>query len=79
MDDEILTKRAREIEVIDDKLKTLAQDMLDTMHKYEGVGLAGPQVGILKRIIVIDLYEENTQYVLTIIVSTLNCLGLCLS
>ncbi len=63
-DDEILTKRAREIEVIDDKIKTLAQDMLDTMHKYEGVGLAGPQVGILKRIIVIDLYEENTQYVL---------------
>lgn len=63
-DDEILKKRAREIEVIDDKIKQLAQDMLDTMHKYEGVGLAGPQVGILKRIIVIDLYEENTQYIL---------------
>ncbi len=62
--DEILKKRAREIEVIDDKIKQLAQDMLDTMHKYEGVGLAGPQVGILKRIIVIDLYEENTQYIL---------------
>ena len=63
-DDEILKKRAREIETIDEKIKELAQDMLDTMHKYDGVGLAGPQVGILKRIIVIDLYEENTQYIL---------------
>ena len=63
-DDEILKKKAREIEVIDDKIKLLAEDMMDTMHKYEGVGLAGPQVGILKRIIVIDLYEENTQYIL---------------
>lgn len=63
-DDEILSKRAREIEVIDDKIRELAEDMMDTMHKYEGVGLAGPQVGILKRIIVIDLYEENSQYIL---------------
>ena len=62
--DEILTKRAKEIDVIDDKIKELAQDMMDTMHKFDGVGLAGPQVGILKRIIVIDLYEEGTQYIL---------------
>lgn len=63
-DDEILRKRAREIEEIDDKIRELAEDMMDTMHKYDGVGLAGPQVGILKRIIVIDLYEEGTQYIL---------------
>ena len=63
-DDEILRKKSREIEVIDDKIIELAQDMMDTMHKYDGVGLAGPQVGILKRIIVIDLYEENSQYIL---------------
>ena len=62
--DEILRKRSRDIEVIDDKIKELALDMMETMHKYEGVGLAGPQVGILKRIIVIDLYEEGTQFVL---------------
>lgn len=62
--DEILSKRAREIEVIDDKIRELAKDMFDTMHKFEGVGLAGPQVGILKRIIVIDLYEDGQQYVL---------------
>lgn len=62
--DEILTKRAREVEVIDDRIKELARDMMDTMHKYEGVGLAAPQVGILKRVIVIDLYEKDTQYVI---------------
>ena len=62
--DEILNKRAREIDVIDDKIKELAQEMMDTMHKWDGLGLAGPQVGVLKRIIVIDLYEENTQFVL---------------
>lgn len=62
--DEILGKRSREIEVIDDKIKELAQDMIDTMHKWDGVGLAGPQVGVLKRIIVIDLYEEGMQFTL---------------
>ena len=62
--DEILKKVSREITVIDDKIKQLAKDMIDTMHKYDGVGPAAVQVGILKRIIVIDLYEEGTQYVL---------------
>ena len=62
--DEILSKRAREIEVIDDKIKELAQDMMDTMHKWDGLGLAAPQVGVLKRIIVIDLYEDNMQFTL---------------
>ncbi len=63
--DEILSKRAREVEKIDDKIKELAYDMMETMHKYNGVGLAAPQVGVLKRVIVIDLYDEdNTQYML---------------
>ncbi len=62
--DEILKKRSREIEVIDDKIKELAKDMMDTMHKWDGLGLAAPQVGILKRIIVIDLYEEGMQFTL---------------
>ena len=62
--DEILRKRAREIEVIDDRIRQLAEDMMDTMHEYDGVGLAAPQVGILKRIIVIDLYEKDSQYVI---------------
>ncbi len=63
-DDEILRKRSREIEVIDDKIKELAVDMMETMHKWDGLGLAGPQVGVLKRIIVIDLYEEGMQFTL---------------
>ena len=57
--DEILRKVAREVEEVDDRIKELLQDMLETMHKYNGVGLAGPQVGILKRVIVIDLYDGN--------------------
>lgn len=57
--DEILKKKSREIEVIDDRIKELAQDMIDTMHEYNGVGLAAVQVGILKRIVVIDLYDDR--------------------
>lgn len=58
--DEILKKRSREVEVIDDKTLELIEDMVETMHKYDGVGLAAVQVGILKRIIVIDIYDEKT-------------------
>lgn len=57
--DEILKKKSKEVEVIDDKIKELITDMIDTMHKYDGVGLAAVQVGILKRIVVIDLYDEK--------------------
>ena len=55
--DEILRKKSREVEQIDDRIKELVEDMIETMHKYNGVGLAAVQVGILKRIIVIDLYD----------------------
>lgn len=58
-DDEILRKKSRDVEVIDDKLKELIEDMVETMHKFEGVGLAAVQVGILKRVIVIDLYDDK--------------------
>ena len=57
--DEILKKKTKEVEVVDEKIVELVQDMIETMHKYNGVGLAAPQVGILKRIAVIDLYEEG--------------------
>lgn len=57
--DEILRKKSREIEKIDEKVLELIEDMIETMHKYNGVGLAAPQVGILKRIVVIDLYDDN--------------------
>ena len=55
--DEILKKKSREVEVIDDKVKELIEDMVETMHKYDGVGLAAVQVGILKRMFII--YDGN--------------------
>ena len=61
--DEILKKKSREVEVIDERVKELIEDMVETMHKHNGVGLAAVQVGILKRIIVIDTYEEDTPIV----------------
>ena len=57
--DEILRKKAREVEKVDEKIQELLEDMVETMHEYNGVGLAAPQVGILKRAIVIDIYDGN--------------------
>ena len=57
--DEILRKKSRTVEVIDDKIKELVDDMIETMHAHDGVGLAAPQVGILKRLLVIDLYDDT--------------------
>lgn len=62
--DEILKKTSKEVEKIDEKLQVLIDDMIETMHKYNGVGLAAVQVGILKRVIVIDLYDDKGPIVL---------------
>lgn len=53
--DEVLTKKCRTVEVIDERIKTLVKDMLDTLYDAEGVGLAAPQVGVLKKVVVIDV------------------------
>ncbi|MBI6875059.1 peptide deformylase [Clostridium aciditolerans] len=55
--DEILRKKSRKVEVINDRILTLIKDMEETMYEAQGVGLAAPQVGILKRIIVVDVGE----------------------
>lgn len=55
--DEILTKKCRQVEKIDSKITELLDDMAETMYKADGVGLAAPQVGILKRVVVIDIGE----------------------
>lgn len=55
--DPVLTKNCRQITEITPKIKELAEDMLETMYEANGVGLAAPQVGILKRIVVIDVGE----------------------
>ena len=53
--DEILKKKSREVENIDDRIQTLIDDMIETMYKYNGVGLSAVQVGVLKRVVVIDV------------------------
>ena len=65
--DEFLRKRSREVEFDDiksEKIQSLIDDMLETMYNYKGVGLAAVQVGMLKRVIVIDVEDEKGPYVL---------------
>lgn len=55
--DEILRKKCKPVEKFDEKLAVLLDDMAETMHKTNGVGLAAPQVGILRRAVVVDIGE----------------------
>lgn len=55
MGDDILNKKAKNVKEMTDRTRTLIEDMLETMYEANGVGLAAPQVGILKRIVVIDV------------------------
>ena len=63
--DDILYKKAKEVKEITEKTRELIDDMLETMYEADGVGLAAPQVGVLKRIAVIDVTaEQNSPIVL---------------
>ena len=55
--DDILRKECKKVETIDKRLLTLIKDMTETMYDADGVGIAAPQVGILKRLFVIDVYD----------------------
>ncbi len=55
--DDILRKKCRPVETIDERVITLLDDMAETMYEANGVGLAAPQIGILKRLVVIDVGE----------------------
>ena len=57
--DEVLTKRCKEVKEMTPRTRQLIDDMLDTMYEENGVGLAASQVGILKRIVVIDVTGED--------------------
>lgn len=57
--DETLRKISREVTKFDDRLQTLIDDMFETMYANNGIGLAAPQVGILRRIFVMDLHDGN--------------------
>ena len=58
--DEALRKHCKPQEKFDRRLATLLKDMADTMYKAEGVGLAAPQVGILRRVAVVDITEDHS-------------------
>ena len=64
--DEILTMNARPVKEMTPRIKTLIEDMLDTMYDAQGVGLAAPQVGVLKQIVVIDVTEDGSQPIVLI-------------
>ncbi len=57
--DEVLNKKCKEIKEMTPRIKDLIEDMLETMYDSNGVGLAAPQVGILKRVVVIDVTGED--------------------
>ena len=65
--DELLRKRSREVAIDDitgEKIQSLIDDMIETMHNFNGVGLAAVQVGMLKRVVVIDVDDGKGEYVL---------------
>lgn len=62
-DDEILHKVCKEVKSFDEKLAILLDDMYETMTAHDGVGLAAPQVGILKRAVVIDIGEGKIELI----------------
>ena len=61
--DPILNKKCRVVEKFDDKLSNLIDDMFETMYDANGVGLAAPQVGMLKRVVVIDVGDGPMELV----------------
>ena len=68
--DAVLEKKCREITEITPKITELIEDMLDTMYDANGVGLAAPQVGILKRVVVIDIGEGPIVMINPVIIET---------
>ena len=68
--DDVLTKMCRPVEKFDEKLCTLLDDMYETMEDANGVGLAAPQVGLLRRIVVIDVGEGRLELINPEIIKT---------
>lgn len=66
MGDPVLEKKSKEIKEVTPKILELIDDMLDTMYEAGGVGLAAPQVGMLKRLVVIDCSQEGDEPIILI-------------
>ncbi|AFA48937.1 peptide deformylase [Acetobacterium woodii] len=69
-DDPILRKKSRLIDEINERVVTLSEDMIETMKQAEGVGLAAPQVGVLKRLFVVDVGDGPMVFINPTILST---------
>ena len=61
--DDVLRQRCAEVETFDEKLWTLLDDMKDTVKKEQGAGLAAPQVGVLRRVVVVDVPEGYFEFI----------------
>ena len=66
--DPVLRRKSREVTAIDDRLRTLLDDLAETMYQADGVGLAAPQVGVLKRVVVIDVGDGLIELINPVIV-----------
>ncbi len=65
--DDILRKRSKDVKEVTDRIKGIVEDMIETMYESNGVGLAAPQVGLLKRIFVVDIGEGPMVFINPII------------
>lgn len=61
--DEILRKISKPVKKIDEKIITLLDDMAETMYAANGVGLAAPQIGVLKKVVVVDISEDKNEVI----------------
>ncbi len=68
--DEVLRKKSKEVVEINQKIIELLDDMADTMYEANGVGLAAPQVGVLRRVVVIDIGEGLVELINPVIIET---------
>lgn len=68
--DDILTKKCKEVKDMTPRMQTLVDDMFETMYETGGVGLAAPQVGVLRRIVVIDVDDHPITLVNPVITET---------
>ena len=62
-EDQILRKKTKEVDSINERINILLDDMADTMYKFNGIGLAAPQIGILKRIFIIDIGDGLIEFI----------------
>ncbi|MGI6050248.1 MAG: peptide deformylase [Acetivibrionales bacterium] len=68
--DEVLNKRCKEVKEINERIIELLDDMKETMYESSGVGLAAPQVGVLKRVVVMDVGEDYLELINPVIIAS---------